>query len=78
MLQVWVIHNIEIIGEAARNVGDEVQQRHTEIPWAMIVGMRNTLIHHYFEIDLDEVWSVVEGDLPHLEPHLRKLLEELS
>lgn len=63
LLQVWVVHNLEIIGEAARNFSDAFRLAHPDIPWSNIVGMRNILIHRYFDIDLDAVWSVVANDL---------------
>jgi len=48
LIQTWVVHHIEIIGEACRSLPDEFQARHTNVPWADIIGMRNILIHHYF------------------------------
>ena len=64
MIQVWIIHHIQIIGEAARSLSPSIRERHPEVPWALVVGMRNILVHDYFGIDLDEVWAVVERDLP--------------
>lgn len=57
---------IEIVGEAAARVGADTQGRYPQIPWADIVGMRNRLVHVYFDIDLDRVWDTVEQDLPPL------------
>lgn len=57
--QSAVIHQIQIIGEAARLVSDEAKTDHPEIPWRNISNMRNNLIHRYFKIDLDYVWGVV-------------------
>jgi len=64
MVQVWVIHHLQIIGEAVRGISSEFRTAHLEIPWADIIGMRNILIHQYFGIDKDAVWKVVEHDLP--------------
>ena len=55
LIQTWVVHHIEIIGEACRSLSNEFQARHTGIPWSDIIGMRNILVHHYFGIDLDAV-----------------------
>jgi glutaminyl-tRNA synthetase len=59
-----VIRNIEIIGEATKNLSDQVQSRHPHIPWSQIARMRDTLIHRYFGVNLELVWQVVEKDLP--------------
>jgi uncharacterized protein with HEPN domain len=72
--QVWMVHHIQIIGEAARALSEDFRSEHPEIPWAQIVGMRHILVHDYFGIDLDEVWSVVERDLPVLGSQLRSIL----
>ena len=69
-----LIKCVEIIGEAAARVSDEFRKAHPELPWAEIVGMRNRLVHVYFDIDLEQVWSTVKVDLPALIPQLRSLL----
>ena len=61
-----VVRNIEIIGEATKNLSDALKAAHADIPWRRIAGMRDRLIHHYFSVDLDLVWKVVEEDLPAL------------
>ncbi len=61
-----LVRSIEIIGEAASRLSKEFQQAHPHIPWAVIVAMRNRLIHAYFDIDLDIVWNTVAHDLPPL------------
>ncbi|MDD5144285.1 DUF86 domain-containing protein [Methanoregula sp.] len=64
MTQVWVIHHLQIIGEAVKGISPEFRMAHPDIPWSEIIGMRNILVHHYFGIDRDAVWKVVEHDLP--------------
>jgi uncharacterized protein with HEPN domain len=59
-----VIRNVEIIGEATKNLSDALRGAYPSIPWKQIVGMRDTLIHRYFGVKLDLVWQVVEKDLP--------------
>lgn len=55
LLQTWIVHHIQIIGEACRALPDEFQARYAGVPWSDIIGMRNILIHHYFGIDLEAV-----------------------
>ena len=64
---------IEIIGEAAARVSEDLREAHSEIPWAAIVGMRNRLIHGYFDIDLDRVWDTVTNNLPPLISDLERI-----
>jgi len=59
LIQTWVLHHIQILGEAASRISDEFQEEHPDIPWFKIIGMRNILVHDYFHIDIDVVWSVV-------------------
>ncbi len=66
MLALSIIKSIEIIGEAASTVTKDFRDKHSEIPWASIVAMRNRLIHVYFDIDLDRVWDTITDDLPPL------------
>lgn len=77
LLQVWVIHHLEIVGEACRALSDSMKAGHPEIPWNDIIGMRNILIHEYFGIDTPQVWMVVERDLPALKVNVRKILASL-
>jgi uncharacterized protein with HEPN domain len=60
------LRNLELIGEAARNIPEEVRSAHPEIPWRMIIAMRNRLIHAYLGIDDDTIWSIIQDDLPEL------------
>ena len=66
LIQTWVLHHLLILGEAAANISEDFQEEYAHIPWAQIVGMRNILIHHYFGIDLEVVWEMIEKDLPAL------------
>ena len=76
MAQVWVIHHLQIIGEAVRGISPEFRTANPDIPWSDIVGMRNVLVHHYFGIDRNAVWNVVEHDLPALKEQLLPLTRE--
>lgn len=61
-----VVRQLEIVGEAAGRVSDEFRSEHPQIPWSAIAGLRNRLIHAYFEVDLDVVWEIVGHELPPL------------
>ena len=78
LLQNWMVNHIMIIGEACRALPDEFQARYANIPWADIIAMRNLLVHHYFGIDVEAVWSVVEHDIPELKLNLQVILKELD
>ena len=78
LIQTWVVHHIEVIGEACRALPDEFQARYAGVPWSDIIGMRNILVHHYFGIDPDAVWAVVEHDLPELKLNVQAILRELE
>jgi uncharacterized protein with HEPN domain len=77
LIQTWIVHHITIIGEACRSLPNEFQAAHANVPWADIIGMRNILVHHYFGIDTDAVWSVVERDLPELKFDIETILKNL-
>lgn len=74
--QFAVMRAIEIMGEAAKNVPAEFREKHPQILWKEIAGMRDKLIHHYFGINLERVWMVVQKDLPLLKEQLRALIQE--
>ncbi len=64
LIQNAVMHQIQIIGEAARKISRQYKDAHSEIPWQMIIGMRNRLVHEYFDIIPERVWDVVDRDIP--------------
>lgn len=78
LVQVWVVHHLEILGEAARGISEELRARHPEVHWKAAVGMRDVLVHHYFGVDVDVVWATVTRDLPILVEHVRAILEDLQ
>jgi uncharacterized protein with HEPN domain len=75
MLQHSLVRLLEIIGEAARGVSAEGRAAHPQLPWRRMVGMRDRLIHGYFDVDLDVVWQTVTEDLPPLIGQLEAALQ---
>jgi len=73
-----VLRNIEIMGEAAKNISDELKDRHSDIEWKKIARMRDKLIHFYFGVNLDIVWDVAKNKVPVLRDKISKLLLEFE
>lgn len=69
---------LEIIGEAAKQVPEEIRKRYSTIPWREMAGMRDKITHFYFGVDPEKVWLVVKRDIPSLKPQINYILEELS
>ena len=78
LLQDGVVRQMEIIGEAARNVSTTLRNAHPELPWGKMIGIRNILIHAYFRVDLFIVWDTAQSDLPRLKQQTEQLLEEMG
>ena len=78
MLSMAVTRGVEIIGEAATGVSGAFRVAHPEIPWRKVVGMRNRLIHAYFDVDLNRLWKTVQTSVPELIALVRPLIEEES
>ena len=78
LLQVWFLRHLQIIGEAARALPEDVRALAPEVPWSKIVGMRNILVHGYFDIDTDIVWDAATRDVPDIKPGVERLLKTLE
>ena len=70
------LHNLQIIGEAAKNIPAEVREQHAAIPWRSLARFRDVLAHHYFGIRLETVWDVVKNEIPVLLPELQRAIEQ--
>lgn len=78
LLQAWFVRNLQIIGEAAKALPDEVRALAPDVPWPKIIGMRNVLVHGYFDIDTAIVWEAASRDVPALKPRVEKLVGRLK
>ena len=75
LVQIWMIYHLEIVGEAVRSISEGFKKANPQIPWKLIAGMRNILVHEYFAIDRDEVWATIEKDIPVLKQQLLEIFE---
>jgi uncharacterized protein with HEPN domain len=78
LLQGWFVRNLQIIGEAARALPEDVRALAPGIEWPRIVGMRNVLVHGYFDIDTEIVWQAASRDALALKPRIEQLLQRLE
>lgn len=78
LIQTWVLHHLEIIGEAAGRLSPELRASHPQVPWPAMISIRNVLAHEYFGIDVERVWTTVERDLPPLRVAVEHLIGEIS
>ena len=73
-LQDAIVRNVQVLCESTQRIGELHKKRHPEIDWTSIAGMRNVLVHDYFEVDFETVWDVVARDLPQLEKAMCAIL----
>lgn len=78
LIQNWCVRHLQIIGEAARGIPEEVARQAPDVPWKDIIGMRHILVHDYFGINTSVVWGVVERDLPTLKKKIQALLHKFG
>ena len=78
LIQVWVVHHLQIIGEAASKISGSLREKYPEVAWGGMIGMRHVLVHGYFETNANIVWKAVERDLPILKPQIGAILKELD
>lgn len=76
MMYYAVVKNIEIIGEASNMLTEEFRDKHPQTPWKQVNGMRNYIVHEYFQVDNSVVWDVITDDLPLLEQQVKEYIEE--
>lgn len=73
-----VIRNLEIIGEASKNIPELVRLQYGEIPWKRIIGFRNIAIHKYFSVDLEIIWTIAKNQLAETKPKIRQMFNEIE
>jgi len=76
--QSAIIREIEVIGEAVRNISKSIKDKHKEVEWNNISGTRDKMIHHYFGVDLNIVFDIIKKDIPKLKRQIERIKKELS
>ncbi|GDY20235.1 DUF86 domain-containing protein [Verrucomicrobiota bacterium] len=74
LVQVWMTHYLQIVGEAVRTIDPAFRSKHPQVPWREIAGMRNILVHDYGHVNLALVWEVVENHVPQLKAEIEAIL----
>jgi Uncharacterized conserved protein len=73
-----VIRNLEIIGEASRNIQEDVREKYPDIPWKRMIGLRNIAVHEYFGVDLGIIWEIITRNLPETRPEITAMLKSFK
>jgi uncharacterized protein with HEPN domain len=73
-----VIRSLEVLGEAAKKIPEEVREKYPNVPWKRMAGMRDKLIHEYHGIDLEIIWGVVKTELPPVEPLVEEIIKDIG
>jgi uncharacterized protein with HEPN domain len=76
--EVWCLYHMQVIGEALAQMSQQFRAAHPEFPWRPAIGMRNVLVHGYFEVDQEAVWSAIQHDLPPLKVQIAAVLHANS
>ena len=74
LIQDGVVRNLEIIGEAVKNIPEDIKRNNPDVEWRKIAGLRDILVHAYFGIDVEVVWDIVKNKVPELKGKIEKIL----
>lgn len=78
MIRDAVLRNLEVIGEAAKSIPDEVRDQYPDVPWRRIVGLRNIVIHEYFGVDFENIWKIIKDNIPEVKPYIEQISNKLK
>ncbi len=73
-----IVRNLEVLGEAATHIPDDVKERYRNIPWKNVIGLRNVVIHRYFGIDYATIWFIIKEQLPVLKNQIETIMKDFS
>jgi uncharacterized protein with HEPN domain len=76
VLQRASVRSLEVIGEASKNISEQLKEKYAQVDWRKIAGLRDKLIHHYFGVDWDILWDVIQNRIPSLETEIAAILEK--
>lgn len=71
-----ILHNLQLLGESAKRISEDLKKRHAEIPWRDIAAFRNVIVHDYLGVDLALVWGIVSQRIPELQQQIKRILDE--
>ena len=71
-----VVRNLEVIGEASRNLPEEIKNPQPQVPWKNMIGLRNIAIHAYFGVDLKIIWEIIKKNIPETKPKIKAILNQ--
>jgi uncharacterized protein with HEPN domain len=75
LIQDGVIRQLEVMGEASRNLSEDMRNEYPHIPWRQMISLRNRMIHAYFNVNLQIIWEIIQGDIPNLKKDIKHVLE---
>lgn len=73
-----IMYDLIVIGEAVRNLSENIKAKYNQIPWSDIISLRNRLTHEYFQIDIDVIWKTIDDDIPRLKETIQNIVDELK
>src|SRR2546429_6201467 len=76
LIQSWIVHHLQILGEASRELSEDFKAKNPQVPWKSIIGMRNVLVHDYMNIDLDVAWTAAPVHAPPLRAQVEQMLAQ--